>query len=57
MFLRDSISGDREGLYSRIGYRLGLYRDNGKENGSHSIIGCVYIYILGLHWDNVGIER
>ena len=36
-----------------IGYILGLYRDNGKDNGNY----CLTIgYILGLYRDN-GIEN
>ena len=32
-----------------IGYIMGLYRDNGKENGNY----CNIIrYMMGLYWDN-----
>ena len=38
-----------------IGYILGLYWDNGKENGNYrdhrGYIGIIG-YILGLYWDN-----
>ena len=33
------------------GYILGLYWDNGKENGNY-YNGLYRIYILGLYWDN-----
>ena len=32
-----------------MGYMLGLYRDNGKENGNYYII---IEYTLGLYWEN-----
>ena len=37
------------GINRGLGYNIGLYRDNRKDNGNYyNILG----YILGLYWDN-----
>ena len=46
-------------IYIYIWIILGLYWDNGKENGNYQNGGCVcvyiYIYIYGLYWGYIGI--
>ena len=41
-----------------IGYILGLYRDNGKENGNmFSLRACVVVYMLGNAFNIRGSHR
>ena len=40
------------GYVGIIGYILGLYRENGKENGNYYIIIGLYREIFGLYWEN-----
>ena len=34
---------------------MGIYRDNGKENGNYRDYRDYVGYILGLYWGNIGI--